>query len=115
MGPTTTKLGDSLMKYSVVIPIKNEEENILTLYHEVEKAMDSLKEPWELIYIEDGSTDNSREVLETLAQKKGHCRVLVFDKNYGQSSSFDAGFHAARGEYVVSLDDSTESSHRRAR
>lgn len=92
------------IKYSVVIPLKDEEENITDLIAELEPIMMNLEGGWELICIDDGSTDKTREILTALAKKKDYLRVLFFSKNFGQSSAFDAGFRAARGEFVITLD-----------
>lgn len=93
-----------MLKYSVVIPLKNEEGNIADLIHELEPVMISLKDPWELICIDDGSTDSTLGILKNLAGQKKYLKIVVFAKNYGQSSAFDAGFKQARGEYVITLD-----------
>ncbi len=90
------------LKYSVVIPLKNEEENIIDLVNELEPVMMGLNQPWELICVDDGSTDQTLNVLKSL--NKDYLKTLVFNKNYGQSSAFDAGFKAARGEFVITLD-----------
>ena len=90
------------LKYSVVIPLKNEEENVIDLVNELEPVMMSLNQPWELICIDDGSTDQTLNVLKSL--NKDYLKLLVFNKNYGQSSAFDAGFKAACGEFVITLD-----------
>lgn len=92
------------IKYSIVIPLKNEEGNITDLINEIEPVMTTIGKPWELLCIDDGSTDKTLEILKTLAPLKPSLRVLVFDRNYGQSSAFDAGFKAARGEWVITLD-----------
>ena len=92
------------IQYSVVIPLKNEEDNIIELIQELETVMHDLKKPWELICVDDGSTDDSLNILNDLLPKKTYLRLLVFKKNYGQSSAFDAGFKAAKGEYVITLD-----------
>lgn len=92
------------MKYSVVIPLKNEEDNIADLVHELEPTMLSLNAPWELLCIDDGSTDKTLEILTRLAGEKPYIRVLSFDRNYGQSCAFDAGFKNARGEWIITLD-----------
>ncbi len=93
-----------MVKYSVVIPLKNEAENILELINELEPVMDGLKQPWELICVDDGSTDGTQSILSGLIQRKRNLRVLLFTRNFGQSSAFDAGFKAARGEFVITLD-----------
>jgi dolichol-phosphate mannosyltransferase len=91
-------------KYSVVIPLKNEEENIQKLVEELEPIMMALNEPWELICIDDGSSDKTLEKLKTLTKEKKYLRTLVFKRNYGQSSAFDAGFRNARGEFIITMD-----------
>lgn len=92
------------IKYSVVVPLKNEEDNIIDLVNEIEPAMQGLNQKWELICIDDGSTDNTLNILKQLSQEKRYLRTLVFTKNFGQSSAFDAGFKAAKGEFVITLD-----------
>jgi dolichol-phosphate mannosyltransferase len=92
------------IKYSVVIPLKNEERNIRALVEELEPIMASLQQPWELICVDDGSTDKTRAILRTLAQEKPYLKTLAFDKNYGQSSAFDAGFREAQGQFLITLD-----------
>ena len=92
------------MKYSVVIPLKNEAENIAELLQELEPVMQGLQAPFEVICIDDGSTDQTLAILKKLQQKKKYLKTIVFDRNYGQSSAFDAGFKAACGEWVLTLD-----------
>lgn len=99
------------IKYSLVVPLKNEEENIVELVHEVNAAMQKLAPQnsalsafWELICIDDGSTDQTLALLKHLAQQHPFLKILSFDRNYGQSSAFDAGFKHAQGEWVITLD-----------
>lgn len=92
------------LQFSVVIPLKNEEGNIADLILELEPVMQSLNAPWELICIDDGSTDRTRDVLKELAKQKSYMKLIIFDKNYGQSSAFQAGFKAAAGQFVITLD-----------
>jgi glycosyltransferase involved in cell wall biosynthesis len=99
-------------KYSVVIPIKNEAGNIEDLIHELEPVMESLGQCWELLCINDGSSDSSGSILKELDGKKKYLRVISFDKNYGQSSAFDAGFRLAKGEFVITLDGDRQNDPR---
>jgi len=90
--------------YSVVIPLKDEESSILDLIQELEPVMLQTGQSWELICIDDGSTDQTKKVLVDLMQIKNYLKLIVFDGNYGQSSAFDAGFKAAEGKYLITLD-----------
>jgi glycosyltransferase involved in cell wall biosynthesis len=90
--------------YSVVIPLKNEASNIVDLIHELEPVMYGLGQPWELICIDDGSNDGTHQILKNLVLQKSYLRAIFFKKNYGQSSAFDAGFKAAKGQFVITLD-----------
>lgn len=95
---------EKFMRYSVVIPLKNEESNIIELIEELEPVMQGLNQPWELICIDDGSTDKTVEVLRSLMAQKPYLSLIRFNKNYGQSSAFQAGFSASQGEFVITLD-----------
>lgn len=90
--------------YSVVIPLKNEAENVIDLIEELEPVMKSLEKPWELICIDDGSTDATLEILTKLKGQKPYMRIIAFKNNYGQSCAFDAGFRTAKGEFVITMD-----------
>lgn len=92
------------IEFSVVIPLNNEEENIQPLLAEIKEVMTSLKAAWELICVDDGSKDATRRLLEEAMPKLPQLRPLFFDRNYGQSSAFDAGFKAARGKFVITID-----------
>lgn len=93
---------------SVVIPIKDERDNLTPLTERVIKVLsaraESRQAPFELVYIDDGSSDGSSELLDQLQQNYPMVRVLHFDRNYGQSSAFDAGFKCSTGDLVITLD-----------
>lgn len=90
--------------YSIVVPLKNEEENIIDLIAEIEPVMFQLGQSWELICVDDGSTDQTLSLLTALKMTKPFLKVLSFQCNSGQTSAFDAGFKAAQGEFVITLD-----------
>lgn len=94
----------NLLEYSVVIPQKNELGNLSQLLDEVHDSMASLSASWELIIIDDGSSDRSYEYLRKAQKSHKQLRVLKMDQNYGQSAALAAGFKAARGEFVITLD-----------
>lgn len=93
---------------SVVVPIKDERDNLLALTDQLIKVLQGREEsataPFEIIYVDDGSTDGSSEILDRLAADHHAVTVLHFDRNYGQSAGFDAGFKRASGALVVTMD-----------
>lgn len=93
---------------SVVIPVKDERDNIPPLTEQLLKVLatadQSRTAPFEIVYVDDGSTDGSGPLLDQLAAQYREIRVLHFDRNYGQTSAFDAGFRQAHGELVITLD-----------
>ena len=92
------------MVLSLIIPVFNEEENLPILFDAITKVMTPLKKPWEVIFVNDGSTDQSLEVLRGLAKKDQHVRVIVFRRNFGQTAAISAGIDHAKGNVVILLD-----------
>ena len=89
---------------SLVIPVFNERDSLEALRDECVRALEGLGTPWEMILVDDGSTDGSDALLDRLAAADARLRVLHFGANAGQSAAFFAGFRAARGEVVVTMD-----------
>jgi glycosyltransferase involved in cell wall biosynthesis len=89
---------------SVIIPVYNEEENINILLGELTGVMKGMKKDYEVILVDDGSTDRSFQVMEEMARKDRRITVIRFKRNAGQTAAFDAGFKQARGEIVITLD-----------
>jgi glycosyltransferase involved in cell wall biosynthesis len=90
---------------SLVIPVYNERENLPILFDAVHRAIDPLNLDWELIFVDDGSTDNSLSVLKELVEKDPtHLKVVVFRRNFGQTAAIAAGIDNTTGEVVVLLD-----------
>jgi glycosyltransferase involved in cell wall biosynthesis len=93
------------MKLSLVVPVYNEEENLPLLFDAIHKVLDSIAYTWELILVDDGSRDNSVNVLNDLiAKDPQHVRVIVFRRNFGQTAAIAAGIDHASGEVVILLD-----------
>lgn len=92
------------IELSVVIPVFNEEESIAELYSQIEEALPKFVKSYEVVFIDDGSTDNSLNLLKDLEKKHKEVRVYSFRKNLGKSSSLTLGFEMARGEYIATLD-----------
>ncbi len=89
---------------SLVIPCYNEQENVPTLLERVAKAMSALGRPFEVILVDDGSTDQTASLLAEGMEKYPWLRVLRMAKNGGQSAAFEAGFAAVRGELIATID-----------
>lgn len=89
---------------SIIIPIKNERENIEELVRRIQAALAPLGRTFEIIYVDDGSTDGSYELLARLWEHMPELRLLKFDRNYGQTAALDAGFRHARGDIIVMMD-----------
>jgi dolichol-phosphate mannosyltransferase len=90
--------------YSIVAPIFNEKENLPELYRRVKEVMDSTNEPWELILVDDGSTDGSTEIIRELGQQDQSIRPIIFARNFGHQIAITAGWDYARGDAVVIID-----------
>lgn len=92
------------MKVSVVIPVFNEEDNVDQLYEETSAVLGTLDDKWEILFIDDGSTDRSLERLTALRQKEKRVKIISFRKNFGQTAALSAGFDHAAGETVITMD-----------
>jgi dolichol-phosphate mannosyltransferase len=89
---------------SLVVPVYNEEESLPLLWGRLCPILARLDRSWELILVDDGSTDRSLECMQTIRTDDPRIRIVVLDRNYGQSAAMDAGFHAARGAWIITLD-----------
>jgi glycosyltransferase involved in cell wall biosynthesis len=92
------------MDLSLIIPVYNEEKNLPDLFREIEDVLISLTLKSEIIFVDDGSTDGSFMVLKRHHEGKPHVRVIRFGRNFGQTAAIAAGFDAAQGDIVVTLD-----------
>lgn len=93
-----------MIDLSIVIPIKDEEDNIAALAEELNRVMDRQALEWECIWIDDGSTDRSPSEIEKVIQANSRHRMIGFEKNAGQSAALWAGFKECTGKYIATLD-----------
>ena len=98
------------MEISFVVPIFNEEENILLLVEKLELAVKGKYSEYEFILVDDGSTDKSKEILEKLSKDKKYLKPIFFKKNCGQSAALSAGFKYCSGDIVVSMDGDLQTN-----
>jgi glycosyltransferase involved in cell wall biosynthesis len=92
------------IRYSIVIPFYNEQESIPQLYMKLTEVMDSIGEPYEMVFVDDGSKDNSYKVLSDIYEHDRRVNVVRLRRNFGQTPALKAGFDFARGEIVISMD-----------
>ncbi len=92
------------MTLSVVIPLYNEEENVHMLHERLKEALDPLKKEYEILFVDDGSTDKTLSILEGIQAKDKSVVVLSLRRNFGQTAAFAAGFDFARGDVIVTMD-----------
>jgi len=89
---------------SIVIPIHNEEPAILPLYDRLTRVLEALQKPYEILFVDDASTDRSFELLANLVETDGRLKVIRLRRNFGQTAALAAGFDEAQGEVIISLD-----------
>jgi glycosyltransferase involved in cell wall biosynthesis len=92
------------MNLSIVVPLYNEQENIRHLYDELRPVLDGLRQDYEILFVDDGSTDASYDELCHLAAADPSVKVVRFRRNFGQTAAMNAGLHLATGDVVVTLD-----------
>ena len=90
--------------YSIVAPIYNEKDNLPELHRRITEVMESSGEPWELILVDDGSTDGSTEIIRAMAKEDKHIRPVIFARNFGHQIAITAGWDYARGHAIVIID-----------
>jgi glycosyltransferase involved in cell wall biosynthesis len=101
-----------MIELSVVIPIRNEEAALAELHRELTQTLDAWGHSYEVIVIDDGSTDRSFEILEALHSSDRRVRVIRFRRNFGQTAAFAAGFAHARGRVIVTSDGDLQNDPR---
>ena len=89
---------------SIIVPIHNEERSILPLYDRLTSVLMSLCRTYEIIFVDDASTDRSHDLLDNLVQTDPHLKVLRLRRNFGQTAALSAGFHEALGEIIIAMD-----------
>lgn len=97
---------------SVIIPVKDEAENILDLARELSETMDAHAWAWECIWVNDGSSDDSQSILDGLVQQDSRHRYVAFESNAGQSAALWAGFKEARGAILATIDGDGQNDPR---
>ena len=89
---------------SIVIPIHNEEHSILPLYDRLTSVLETMRRPYEILFVDDASTDRSFELLANLVETDARLKVVRLRRNFGQTAALSAGFHEAKGKIVIAMD-----------
>jgi glycosyltransferase involved in cell wall biosynthesis len=89
---------------SIVVPVHNEEHSILPLYDRLTAVLTSLRRDYEILFVDDASTDRTFELLANLVETDAHLKVIRLRRNFGQTAALSAGFHQAAGEIIIAMD-----------
>jgi len=100
----------SQISLSIIIPLYNERENVKPLYGELKSVLAKLGEEYEIIIVDDGSTDGSLEKLKELKAKDAALRIIYFRRNFGQTAAIQAGFDYAKGKIIITMDADLENA-----
>ncbi len=98
------------MEISIVIPLFNESESLEELHNWILTSLSSNSKTFEIIFIDDGSTDNSWQIIKKLARKSKSTHGILFPKNFGKSQALNAGFKLAKGDYIITMDADLQDS-----
>ena len=93
-----------MLKYSIVVPLHNEEENVTDLYARLKQVMEANGETFEMVLVDDGSSDGTFQLLGEIAAIDSRVTVVKLRRNFGQPAGLAAGFDHARGEYIIAMD-----------
>jgi len=91
-------------KYSIVVPFHNEEENVTALYDRLKAVMEQIGDSFELVLVDDGSSDRTYKLLEEIAAVDSRVLVVKLRRNFGQTSALAAGFDHSQGDYILAMD-----------
>ena len=92
------------MDYSIVVPARNEEGSINALYEATKRIFDAMGGTWELIVVDDGSTDSTYQILSDICDKDANVKIVRLRRSFGQTAGWSAGFSAASGDIVIVMD-----------
>lgn len=100
------------LEISIIVPLQNEEESLIELHRELQTTLAELKKTYEIIFVDDGSTDNSFKCLSELHERSEHVEVIRFRRNFGKAAALQAGISDSRGEIIITIDADLQDSPR---
>jgi glycosyltransferase involved in cell wall biosynthesis len=102
--PERCRIITAVLKYSIVVPLHNEQENVTDLYARLKSVMEASGETFEMVLVDDGSDDGTFQLLREVAAVDSRVTVVKLRRNFGQTAGLAAGFDHARGEYIIAMD-----------
>ncbi len=103
-------MAEPKIQISVIVPLFNEDESLEELHDWIARVMKANGYSYELLFVDDGSTDNSWQVIESLSSADPHVKGIRFVRNYGKTAALQTGFEACRGEVVITMDADLQDS-----
>ena len=95
---------NKIKKLSIIIPVFNEQDNIKLMFDSITKTVNSIKYNYEIIFIDDGSQDQTLDILEILSKKNSNLKVVSFSRNFGQTAALSAGINISSGDIIIPMD-----------
>src|ERR1700704_147304 len=102
--PSSRIIKGTVLKYSIVVPLHNEQENVTDLYARLKSVMEASGETFEMVLVDDGSIDGTFPLLREIAAVDSRVTIVKLRRNFGQTAGLAAGFDHARGEYIIAMD-----------
>jgi len=109
---TQPQVMDNRTSLSVIIPVYNEEKNLTELYHELTTTLETLALPYEIIFVDDGSSDNSYTILRDIAEKDKNVKLIKLARNYGQTIALFAGIKFSSNNLIITMDGDLQNDPR---
>ena len=104
-----TNTDNNSPEISIIVPVLNEQDTIKELYHRITSMCKKNKYSYEILIIDDGSTDHSFQLLEKIAESDGQVKLYQFRKNFGKTAAFTCGFNNARGKIIINLEHGNDN------
>jgi glycosyltransferase involved in cell wall biosynthesis len=101
---TSSIIGNSPPELSIIIPLNNEEGNIVPLYQKLSEQLQRIQRTYEIIFVDDGSTDKTFEKISRFHTQDPYVKVIKFRKNFGKSTALNVAFHYAKGQIIITMD-----------
>src|SRR3990172_7618693 len=103
-GPGSLRGRSAVMRYTIMVPFFNEQDNVTEMYARIKAAVEAIPDDFEFVFVDDGSTDRTFDILEQIAAVDSRVTVVKLSRNYGKTDALVAGFEQSAGDYIITLD-----------